>query len=178
MENNNNFYCVSSLIFLFAGVYQNIVLLVDRMCEKDSEGSDRRSRKRDMFENLKIRYHHFFLLLFSSFLQCEQPSLWHATGVFAPREWASPHTECRDPSQPKIAVFPSLHCLTIRIPCTKTSQRLQLPTARNWATFNVIWIIVPFAHSSYSLRHHLRAFLHSSPPFIRADQTDMLRLTE
>ena len=57
---NNNFWCVFSCIILFAGVYLNIVLLVDRMCEKDSEGrSARRSRKRDMFEYLKIRYHRF-----------------------------------------------------------------------------------------------------------------------
>ena len=72
----------------FAAAYQNIVLLVDRMCEKDAEGrSARRSRKRDMFENLKIRYHRFLCSSSPpSYKQCEQPSLWQATGVFAPRE--------------------------------------------------------------------------------------------
>ena len=95
------------LDFLFAGVYQNIVLLVDIMCEKDSEGSALRSRKRDMFENLKICYHHF--------LCCSSPPSYNVTSppfgkqlVSSPQESEPPLTECRDHSQPKIAVFPSL----------------------------------------------------------------------
>ena len=105
MENNNNFYCVSSLIFLFAGVYQNIVLLVDRMCEKDSEGSDRRSRKRDMFENLKVLYHRF--------LSCSSPPSYNVTSppvgkqlVSSPQESEPPLTQSVEiPHSPRLQSF-------------------------------------------------------------------------
>ena len=136
MENHNNFWCVFSWIVLFAGVYQNIVLLLDRMCEKDSEGrSAWRSRKRNMFENLKICYHRF--------LCCSSPPSYNVTSppfgkqlVSSPQESEPPLTQSVEiPHSPRLQSFLPLHCLTIRIPCTKTSQRLQLPIAilmRNW----------------------------------------------
>ena len=130
MENNNNFWCVFSWMFLFAGVYQNIVLLVDRMCEKDSEGrSARRSRKRDMFENLKICYH--------PFLCCSSPPSYNVTSppfgkqlVSSPQESEPPLTQSVEiPHSPRLQSFlPYTAYLTIPIPCTKTSQRLQLPS--------------------------------------------------
>ena len=107
MENNNNFWCVFSLVILFAGVYQNIVLLLDRMCEKDSEGrSARRSRKRDMFENLKICYHRF--------LGCSSPPSYNVTSppfgkqlVSSTQESEPPLTQSVEiPHSPRLQSFP------------------------------------------------------------------------
>ena len=89
----------------FAGVYQNIVLLLDRMCEKDSEGSDQRSRKRDMFENLKIRYHRF--------LSCSSPPSYNVNSppfgkqlVSSPQESEPPLTQSFEiPHSPRLQSF-------------------------------------------------------------------------